>query len=425
MLRKCIVAAALFFGVLAPSVRAQNCAPFTDVLASSGFCGNIQWIYNRGITLGCTTNQFCPAQFVRRDQMAAFLYRLGFENAFLHGGNAFGETAVLGTTDNQAVDVRVNSARAMRYEPHPESPNVIGGSAANIVDVGVQGATIGGGGRAGNINQVAGQYGTVSGGIENRAGAAYATVAGGRLNRAESLASAVAGGEVNAATGTYSFVAGGASNLASGVVSFAAGQYARATGDFCVVFSLWGAPPGMPCGGSQFNIGAPHGLSVDYHAQRMDGGGTRFVYIGNNFAPFTITTWNGATLGDNGVWNSVSDVAKKEAFAEVDKRAILEKLAALPIRSFRYRVETDDVRHIGPTGQDFRAAFGLGHDEKTIGSVDADGVALAAIQGLNAKVEEQRTEIEAQRREIAELKQAVGELLRAVKDGDRIAARAP
>ena len=134
---------------------------------------------------------------------------------------------------------------------------------------------------------------------------------------------------------------------------------------------------------------------------------------------------NGATLGDNGVWNSVSDVAKKEAFAEVDKRAILEKLAALPIRSFRYRVETDDVRHIGPTGQDFRAAFGLGHDEKTIGSVDADGVALAAIQGLNAKVEEQRTEIEAQRREIAELKQAVGELLRAVKDGDRIAARAP
>jgi DNA-binding FadR family transcriptional regulator len=37
--------------------------------------------------------------------------------------------------------------------------------------------------------------------------------------------------------------------------------------------------------------------------------------------------------------------------------------------------------------QDFRAAFGLGDNERTIATVDADGVALAAIQGLNTKVE--------------------------------------
>ena len=40
------------------------------------------------------------------------------------------------------------------------------------------------------------------------------------------------------------------------------------------------------------------------------------------------------------------------------------------------------VRHIGPVAQDFRAAFDLGADDKTIATVDADGVALAAIQGL-------------------------------------------
>jgi hypothetical protein len=41
------------------------------------------------------------------------------------------------------------------------------------------------------------------------------------------------------------------------------------------------------------------------------------------------------------------------------------------------------VIHIGPTAQDFHAAFGLGSDDETIGTVDADGVALAAIQGLD------------------------------------------
>jgi hypothetical protein len=36
--------------------------------------------------------------------------------------------------------------------------------------------------------------------------------------------------------------------------------------------------------------------------------------------------------------------------------------------------------------QDFQSAFGLGTDDKSIGTVDADGVALAAIQGLNQKL---------------------------------------
>ena len=42
---------------------------------------------------------------------------------------------------------------------------------------------------------------------------------------------------------------------------------------------------------------------------------------------------------------------------------------------------------------DFHAAFGLGETPKGISTIDADGVALAAIQGLNAKVEEQQREI--------------------------------
>jgi cell division protein FtsB len=51
------------------------------------------------------------------------------------------------------------------------------------------------------------------------------------------------------------------------------------------------------------------------------------------------------------------------------------------------------VTHIGPTAQDFAAAFGLGGTETGIASVDADGVTLAAIQALEAENDELRSEL--------------------------------
>ena len=45
-------------------------------------------------------------------------------------------------------------------------------------------------------------------------------------------------------------------------------------------------------------------------------------------------------------------------------------------------------RNLGPTAQDFHAAFGFGFNDKVIASGNLHGVALAAIQGLNAKVED-------------------------------------
>ncbi len=49
---------------------------------------------------------------------------------------------------------------------------------------------------------------------------------------------------------------------------------------------------------------------------------------------------------------------------------------------------------MGPTAQDFYAAFGLGIDDKHIVTVDGNGVALAAIQGLYELVKDQQAEIE-------------------------------
>jgi len=101
---------------------------------------------------------------------------VGPTNAFVQSGNAFGATGVLGTTDNNALDLRVNGSRVMRYEPNAISPNVIGGSFVNNVTAGVRGATIAGGGvPAGNTdpdfndeapNRVTDVYGTVTGGTQ-------------------------------------------------------------------------------------------------------------------------------------------------------------------------------------------------------------------------------------------------------------------
>ena len=60
--------------------------------------------------------------------------------------------------------------------------------------------------------------------------------------------------------------------------------------------------------------------------------------------------------------------------------------------------------------QDFHAAFGLGADDKHIATVDADGVALAAIQGLNEKLKEKDAKIEAMEKRLADLEELIKSL---------------
>jgi hypothetical protein len=78
-----------------PVALAAPCGGFTDVddtnPAHAPFCDSVEWMKNRSITLGCNVpgTLYCPDLNVTRLQMAAFMYRLGFQNAFLNGGNTF------------------------------------------------------------------------------------------------------------------------------------------------------------------------------------------------------------------------------------------------------------------------------------------------------------------------------------------------
>jgi hypothetical protein len=161
---------------------------------------------------------------------------------------------------------------------------------------------------------------------------------------------------------------------------------------------------------------AVNGFSIDYFSQRPDGGGDKWVLLGaeTQSAGRCIDTYTGGYLSSSGVWQSASDRNRKTGFTAVNPRAVLDQLAALPVRQWHYTNETASVKHLGPTAQDFQAAFGLGTDDQSIGMVDADGVALAAIQGLNEKVEvrSQRSEDRIQKLETenVELKKELANL---------------
>ena len=62
------------------------------------------------------------------------------------------------------------------------------------------------------------------------------------------------------------------------------------------------------------------------------------------------------------------------------------------------------MRHIGPMAQDFYAAFGVGGDDTSISTVDADGVSLAAIQGLYQMIQEKDQRISQLENEVTQLK---------------------
>lgn len=117
-----------------------------------------------------------------------------------------------------------------------------------------------------------------------------------------------------------------------------------------------------------------------------------------------ISTSTGALLTTGGIWQNASDVNRKHLFEDIRPDDVLARLRTLPIRTWSYKVEDDDVRHLGPTSQDFYAAFGLGTDELSIGTVDADGVALASIQALDSRTLSQEERLLALERENAELK---------------------
>ena len=317
----------------------------------------------------------------------------------------------LGTTDVAALEMRVNNQGVLRMEPTTSTPNLIGCYSGNSVAGGVVGATIGGGGQAGATNGATADFATIGGGEGNSAlgfaatigggetnaalgfaatvgggannvagnvagNANFATVAGGIANTAGNEHATVGGGISNTASGKRATVPGGQENTAAGDYSFAAGRQAKADHDGAFV---WGDS-------NDFDFASTANNQFSARAT----GGARFVSAidgsGNPTAGVILNAGAGS-------WSNLSDRNQKEHFALVDGQEVLACLAEIPVTTWNYKSQNPSIRHIGPMAQDFYAVFGVGEDDTHISTLDADGVALAAIQGLYQLVQEQKAQI--------------------------------
>jgi hypothetical protein len=338
---------------------------------------------------------------------------LPLQGAWLLRGNVIGCNAApcfnfLGATDNSVLEFRVNNTGAFRLVPEIDAgdnnspaPNIIGGYTGNGVLGGAVGGTIAGGGEQGFVNTViAGNFGTIGGGSANTVSAFFGTVSGGGTNTASSTFATVGGGTQNTASGSDSTVAGGVqntasasfstvgggggnqatnnsatvpggnSNIAAGLSSFAAGAFAHANDDNSF---LWGD------GSRTANSQGPDSFTA------LATGGIFFFFNSANNDHCTLNSTSG--------WACTSDRNAKENFRSVDHSALLERLRSITVPEWHGKGEPAEIKHMGPMAQDFYAAFGLGRDNTTIGTTDAQGVAFAAIQGLYDLVKANDTKI--------------------------------
>ena len=243
----------------------------------------------------------------------------------------------------------------------------LGGGTNNIVNGGV--ATLGGG----SSNQANGDWSFVGGGSINVTSGNFSAIGGGSTNYISNDYATIGGGTNNVASGYIATVPGGLSNTAQGSGSFAAGTRAKANHNGTFV---WGDS-------NPFSDVAS--TAANQFIARASGGVTFFTAS-------DLTTGVTAAPG-SGSWSSVSDRNVKANFSTVDARDVLQRLAQIPISTWNYKTQDAAIRHIGPMAQDFAAAFGVGEDDKHISTIDADGVSLAAIQGLYQIAQEKDQQI--------------------------------
>ncbi len=106
----------------------------------------------------------------------------------------------------------------------------------------------------------------------------------------------------------------------------------------------------------------------------------------------------------------ISDKNKKENFEKVDVDKVLDKVSSLEISTWNYTFQDPKFRHLGPMAQDFKATFKIGHTDKAIFQVDADGVALASIQALHGQVKDLNAENEQLRKTLKAMEKRLEKL---------------
>jgi hypothetical protein len=201
-----------------------------------------------------------------------------------------------------------------------------------------------------------------------------------------------------AASGQYSFAAGvgtqalgefstalGFYTRAGGQSSFVAGRASTASGDGAVALgtNLQASNSGSVLLGSEAAVAQTSYGSFIY--------GDRSTPVDIiSYAPneFLVRAAGGVGFYTNALytsglymapggsqWLGVSDVNMKHDFRDLDGEEVLGKLARMSVMEWSYKSQDAD----------FNAAFNLGEDPLRIGTMDAEGIALAGVKALEAR----------------------------------------
>jgi hypothetical protein len=370
----------------------------------SGFSGNGAGLTDLNasqLTTGIVPDAQLPSNLARANQV----WSLYGNSGTTPGGNFLGtadyQPLVLGVNSQPALTLEVNGSMGMRSCTNAGTRSVSLGTDNSAS--GHYATALGGYGAATNYYATSMGYSSIAGGMASIAMGSHCTavgdyaVAAGQSTTASGSSSVAMGGwsvatnffatALGYATtaGGYASTAIGSGSIATGAYSLAAGSGARALHDNSFVWSGSGSSV-TSTGPNQFIINSPGGVGINKNnpGSSLDVEGT-----------VTASTFN-----------PTSDRNVKERFAPIQPREVLDKIAALPISEWSFKNEPS-TRHVGPMAQDFYGAFGLGVDDKHIATVDADGVALAAIQGLNQKLEQKETEITELKQRLEKLEQLI------------------
>ena len=133
-----------------------------------------------------------------------------------------------------------------------------------------------------------------------------------------------------------------------------------------------GAPVGrlLNDGTSLLRFENKHGVTTVNKWDVGNAADKTFTFTPDGTTP-TMTLTPGGDATAAGALEQSADPAETENGAKVDEADVLAKLRTLPVKKSELTADPTNAIHLGPTGADFRAAFGLGSSDGTIAPADS------------------------------------------------------
>jgi hypothetical protein len=345
------------------------------------------------------TNSNVPDRLVQRDADGGFAAGPLVINGRIQQTSDDGFSSMAGT--GIGLIPATGAGRRMMWYPGKAAFRAGQASATSWNDdvVGLHSAAFGGSTQASGADATAFGAQTVASGSESLAGGLSATASGNAsfaFGMPHSSGFTRAMGQASVAMGTGAQADGSFSQAIGHNVHVNAGTLqAIVLGSY----AMTGSNGSFTWGDANPPTSTPQDLTRGNYSFVARASGGFFLYTRSDLG-------TGCTIsGGSGVLNCTSSRLEKRNFRAVDGEDLLGRMARVPVSTWSYRTEAGNTRHMGPMAQDFRAAFGLGTDDVTIGHLDISGVTFAGVQALDQRTERLQ-------RENADLRGRVGELER-------------